>query len=111
MMRGSRNAKPLYKGTRIPNAATTIKMTSACRAMSESILCAHALCDKCSGVTGLRIRRQSSAAAHVLRVLLILLADVFHQLFVRTEASGEGQRERLRVVARVDDGDLVLERA
>src|SRR5580658_6250661 len=93
-MRGSRNPKPLYKGTRIPKPATTTKMTTACLAIFRQ----------------LRIRRRARVAAHMLRVLLVLLADVFHELFFGPEASREGQRERPRIIRRVDDRHLVLER-
>ena len=93
-MRGSRNPKPLYNGTRIPNAATMRRMTTACLAIFRQ----------------LRIRRRARIADQVLRVLLVLLADVFHQLFLRPETSREGQREGLRIVARIDDRHLILKR-
>src|SRR6516164_874296 len=47
----------------------------------------------------------------VLRVLLVLLADVLHQLFVRPEASVERHGERLGVVRRIVDRRLDDERA
>ena len=40
--------------------------------------------------------RSSRRSLNVLRVLLVFLADVFHQLFARTQARRELDRERLR---------------
>src|SRR5207237_1254555 len=41
----------------------------------------------------------------------VFLADVFHQLFARTQARGKRNRERLRVIRRVVDRRLDDERA
>ena len=47
---------------------------------------------------------QASRADQVLRVLLILLADVLHELFIRPQPSVERHRERLGVGAWIGDG-------
>src|SRR5580698_726498 len=84
----------------MPNAMTTSRITRACRAMSYPLP---------DGSWALWILRCSGGAMHVLCVLLVFLADVLHQLFVRPQASGERQREGLRIIARIDDRHLVLE--
>src|ERR1700734_3661264 len=79
----------------MPKTITTIRTTRACLATPYLVT--------------LGILRLSRSALHVLRVLLVFLADVFHQLFMRPEASGEGQGERLGIIAGMDDRDFILE--
>jgi hypothetical protein len=47
----------------------------------------------------------------VFRVLLVLLADVFHQFFVRPQTRRKPHSERLRVGSRIVDCGLVHERS
>src|SRR5215471_9481595 len=55
--------------------------------------------------------RQAGLASQMLGVLLILLADVFHQLFVGPQRRRELDLERLRVHDRIDDGGFVFQRS
>src|SRR5438552_4805563 len=55
--------------------------------------------------------RSPSGTFDVLRVLLVFLADVFHQLLGRTQARVERDGKRLRVVRRIGDRRLHHERA
>src|SRR6266849_5934399 len=53
--------------------------------------------------------RSSRRTRDVLHVLIVLLTDVFHQLFVRTEAGGERHRKRSGVRAWIVDRHFVLQ--
>src|SRR5579884_2027736 len=63
------------------------------------------------GAAGPAALLESRPALEMPRVLLVLLADVLHQLLVRPEPCREADRERSRVVDGIVDRDLAHERA
>src|SRR5579863_4689425 len=100
----------------MPNAITTMRTTTACLAMCDYGVDRALRSRLGNAVTTLsrdrlRILRSTRIPEHVLGVLLVLLADVLHQFFLRPESRREGESERFRIVARIDDRDLVLQRA